>query len=337
MSFAIIRNSNYKKDNLAGLYKHNERKNTNYSNKNIDKSKFALNYSLKKCNTTYLNAFRNLQNQYDLKGRVISTTNILCEYVITSDKQFFEKIGEKETLRYFKTAYRFVANYQNLGEEFIVSAKVHNDETTPHLHIVFVPVIHKIDTKSGKQISKIACSEYWKGKDSYKRLQDNFYSYMSKSGFELERGLNGNTHLETEKLKKVTNYEVQKYQMQTINLEQEKEIIDTEELKNEHKRIIRKFNTLAKQYTRIKALTDNTIKQCEDMELKYHNIKLENAKLKQENSTLKNYIDKSIEWMSIMLNWSKERVNNLINDFIEKVERKKENDRRNNKNYFNGR
>lgn len=47
MSFAIIRNSNYKKDNLAGLYKHNERKNTNYSNKNIDKSKFALNYSLK--------------------------------------------------------------------------------------------------------------------------------------------------------------------------------------------------------------------------------------------------------------------------------------------------
>ena len=28
MSYAIIRNANYKKDNLAGLYKHNERKNT---------------------------------------------------------------------------------------------------------------------------------------------------------------------------------------------------------------------------------------------------------------------------------------------------------------------
>ena len=159
MSFAIIRNTNYKKDNLAGLYKHNERKNTNYSNKNIDKSKFSLNYSLKKCNTTYLNAFKTLQNQYDLKGRVISTTNILCEYVITSDKEFFEKIGEKETYRYFKTAYKFVSSYQNLGEEFIVSAKVHNDEATPHLHIVFIPVVHKLDTKSGKQINKIACSE----------------------------------------------------------------------------------------------------------------------------------------------------------------------------------
>lgn len=318
MSFAIIRNSNYKKDNLAGLYKHNERKNTNYSNKNIDKSKFQYNYSLKKCNTTYLNAFKNLQKQYDLKGRIISTTNILCEYVITSDKEFFEKIGEKETFRYFKTAYKFVSNYQNLGEEFIVSAKVHLDEATPHLHLVFVPVIHKLDTKSGKQISKIACSEYWKGKDSYKRLQDNFYSYMTKSGFDLERGLNGNTHIETDKLKKITNYEVQKYKMQSIHLEQEKEIIDTKELKEEYKRIIKKFNTLARQYTKIKDLTDNSSQQYEEMELEYHNIKLENAKLKQENKNLKNYIDKSIEWMSVMLNWSFERVNKFINDFIER-------------------
>ena len=37
MSYAIIRNANYKRDNLPGLYKHNERKNTNYSNKDINK------------------------------------------------------------------------------------------------------------------------------------------------------------------------------------------------------------------------------------------------------------------------------------------------------------
>lgn len=325
MSFAIIRNSNYKKDNLAGLYKHNERKNTNYSNNNIDKSKFNLNYSLKKCNTTYYNAFKTLQQQYDLKGRIISTTNILCEFVITSDKQFFDKIGEQETLRYFKTAYKFVANYQNLGEEFIVSAKVHNDEACPHMHIVFVPVIHKFDTKSGKQISKIACSEYWKGKDSYKRLQDNFHSYMTKSGFDLERGLNGNTHIETDKLKQLTNYEVQKYEMKSINLEQEKEIIDTEELKEEYKRIIRKFNTLAKQYTKIKNLTDITNQKYEDMQIEYRNIRTENIKLKQENKGLKNYIHKSIEWISVVLNWSFERVNKLINDYIERNEENERN------------
>ncbi|MFW2551570.1 plasmid recombination protein, partial [Klebsiella pneumoniae] len=83
-----------------------------------------------------------------------------------SDKDFFERIGEEETKRYFQTAYNFVAQYKNLGEKYILSAKVHMDESTPHLHIVFMPVIHKLDKKSDKKIEKIACSEYWKGKDS---------------------------------------------------------------------------------------------------------------------------------------------------------------------------
>ena len=48
MSYAIIRNANYKKDNLAGLYKHNERKNTNYSNQDINKNALLKNYTLNK-------------------------------------------------------------------------------------------------------------------------------------------------------------------------------------------------------------------------------------------------------------------------------------------------
>ena len=76
MSYAIIRNANYKKDNLAGLYKHNERKNTNYSNKDIDKTKFIKNYSLKQCNTTYLNAIKKLQKENNLQGRIVITKAI---------------------------------------------------------------------------------------------------------------------------------------------------------------------------------------------------------------------------------------------------------------------
>ena len=56
MSYAIIRNANYKKDNLAGLYKHNERKNTNYSIKDIDKTKSIKNYSIKPVSYTHLKA-----------------------------------------------------------------------------------------------------------------------------------------------------------------------------------------------------------------------------------------------------------------------------------------
>lgn len=112
-----------------------------------------------------------------------------------------KKIGEEETKRYFQTAYNFVSNYKNLGEKYILSAKVHLDESTPHLHLVFVPVINAKD-KSRKTIQRIACSEYWKGKDSYKKLQDNFYKYVTENGFDLERGKQRDVeHLSTEKLK----------------------------------------------------------------------------------------------------------------------------------------
>ena len=119
MSYAIIRNANYKKDNLAGLYKHNERKNTNYSNKDINKNNSIKNYSIKQCNTTYSKAINELIKTNDLKCRITSYTNLVCEFIITSDKEFFEKIGEEETKRYFQTAYNFVANYKNLGEQYI--------------------------------------------------------------------------------------------------------------------------------------------------------------------------------------------------------------------------
>ena len=216
MSYAIIRNANYKRDNLAGLYKHNERKNTNtILIKILIKNNSINNYSIKQCNTTYSKAIKQLINENDLKCRITSYTNLVCEFIITSDKQFFETIGEEETKRYFQTAYKFVANYKNLGEQFIVSAKVHMDESTPHMHIVFVPVVRKLDKKSGKTVNKIACSEYWKGKDSYKKLQDNFYQYIVDNGFNLERGKSSNVeHLSTEKLKQITNYDNIKYEME---------------------------------------------------------------------------------------------------------------------------
>ena len=47
MSYAIIRNTKYKRDNLKRIFRYNERRNKNYSNDNIDKEKSYLNYSQK--------------------------------------------------------------------------------------------------------------------------------------------------------------------------------------------------------------------------------------------------------------------------------------------------
>ena len=55
MSYAIIRNANYKMGQLSYVYRHNERKNTNYSNKEIHKNSSIKNYSIKGINI-YLRA-----------------------------------------------------------------------------------------------------------------------------------------------------------------------------------------------------------------------------------------------------------------------------------------
>ena len=317
MSYAIIRNANYKKDNLAGVYKHNERKNTNYSNKEINKNNSIKNYSIKQCNTTYSKAINQLINEDNLKCRITSYTNLVCEFIITSDKDFFEQIGEDETKRYFKTAYDFVSNYKNLGEKYILSAKVHLDESTPHLHIVFVPVIHKIDKNSGKQISKIACSEYWKGKDSYKQLQDDFYQYITKHDFNLERGKSKNLeHLSTEKLKQITHYENIKYeltheQIQPINTQ------DTNLIIQQNKELINYANKLKMQLSK----SYSSITTVKGLERENRNLKYENERIKLENKKLKIYIEKTFEVVKHLFNFPVDRFKRLIDNFIQSFEK----------------
>ena len=222
MSYAIIRNTKYKRDNLKGIYRHNERRNKNYSNKNINKELSYMNYSLKECKHSYEKEFDILKEKYNLKGQIKVVSNIACEYIITSDKEFFEKIGEKETKRYFETAYNFVSEYKDLGEQYIMSAKVHMDENSPHMHLVFIPVVHTQD-KKGNNIDKIACSEFWKEKDSYRRLQDAFYEYMISHNFKLERGLlkeeTGREHLDLKQYREITNFDKVKEKIQNMKLE----------------------------------------------------------------------------------------------------------------------
>ncbi len=219
MSYAIIRNTKYKRENLKGIYRHNERRNKNYSNKNINPELSHLNYSLKDCKHSYEKKFDLIKEKYNLKGQIKTVSNIACEYIITSDKEYFNSIGIDETKRYFETAYKFVCEYKNLGEQYILSAKVHMDEETPHMHLVFIPVIHTKD-KKGNSIDKIACSEFWKAKDSYRQLQDAFYNYMVANNFELERGNpSERVHLSVEDYKKITNFEESKTLLQDVKLE----------------------------------------------------------------------------------------------------------------------
>ncbi len=222
MSYAIIRNTKYKRENLKGIFRHNERKNKNYSNDNIDKEKSYLNYSIKSPQYSYEKEFDRIREKYNLKGQIKKVSNIACEYIITSDHDFFERIDEEETKRFFETAYKFVTEYKDLGEQYIISAKVHRDEQTPHMHLIFLPVVHTTD-KKGNSIDKLACSEFWEAKDSYRQLQDAFYKYMLENGFNLQRGLpkeeTNRKHYSVEEYKKITNFKQTKEVLKNIKLE----------------------------------------------------------------------------------------------------------------------
>ncbi len=102
-----------------------------------------------------------------------------------------------------------------------MSAKVHMDEETPHMHLIFLPVVHTKD-KKGNNIEKLACSEFWKAKDSYRQLQDAFYKYMTSHNFELERGApkeeTGREHIDLKEYKEITNFDKTKEKLKNMKL-----------------------------------------------------------------------------------------------------------------------
>ena len=222
MSYAIIRNEKMTRIESKGSYVHNERRTKGHTNKDIDSEKTYLNYYLKKNELSYIKEFDRLKKENDLQGNIRSNSIIMCEMLFTSDKEFFDKIGEKEIKRYFEESYNFICSYKNLGEKNIISAVVHLDEGTPHMHLIYIPVIHTKD-KEGKEIDKICCRDFWKGRDSYRQLQNAFFEYITSKGFELERGLaveeTGAKHEKIENLKKITNFENTKKILDNIKLD----------------------------------------------------------------------------------------------------------------------
>ena len=221
MSYAIVRNEKLTRDEINGNGTHNDRKAKNHSNKDIDSSRTHLNYYLKKNTLTYTKEFDKYLQETKVQAHLRNNSIVMCQMIFTSDQAFFDKIGEQETKRYFDECYKFICNYKNLGEKNIISAVVHLDEGTPHMHLMFVPIVHVKD-KNGKEIDKICARDFWKGRDSYRKLQDAYFNHVKSKGFDLERGMfvedNNRKHYTIEEYKKITNYENTKQVLNNIKL-----------------------------------------------------------------------------------------------------------------------
>ena len=293
-----------------GAYKHNERKTKNHSNKNIDSSKTELNYYLKKNELSYIKEFDKIKEKYDLKGQIRSNSNIMCEMVFTSDQKFFDKIGYEESKRYFEESYKFICEYKNLGEQNIISAVVHMDEDTPHMHLLFIPVIHTTD-KQGNKIDKVCCRDFWKGKNSYRDLQNSYFKHISEKGFKLERGelveVTNREHYSVQEYKRITNFENTKELLNSIKLE----LPETPDI-NDFKKIM---------LNRDEKIKNEIIKPKDDLIKKLYN---ENISLHKELSKQTTIIDKAEKFekeQKYLLNYNTElkvKCRNLELDFSNK-------------------
>lgn len=282
MSYAIIRNEKLTRAQAMGAYKHNERKTKNHSNKNIDSSKTELNYYLKKNELSYIKEFDKIKEKYDLKGQIRNNSNIMCEMVFTSDQKFFNEIGYEESKRYFTESYNFICNYKNLGEQNIISAVVHMDEDTPHMHLIFIPVVHTTD-KQGNKIDKVCCRDFWRGKNSYRDLQNAYFKHISEKGFKLERGelveVTNREHYSIQEYKKITNYENTKELLKNIKLE----LPETPDIKDFKKLML----------NRDEKIENEVIKPKDDLINKLYN---ENISLHKELSKQANTINIATEY-----------------------------------------
>ena len=197
MSYAIFRTQKIKLTVLDKCQRHNQRENKNYSNKDIDFNRTNLNYDLhNKQNIVYIDEInKKIKERYTGKKAIRKDAVLNVECLITSDPDFFKRIGSDETKRFFKESYEFVKT--EFGKENIIYANVHMDETTPHMHLGFTPI-----TSDGR----LSAKEWLDGKKKLTELQDKFFSYVTSKGFDLDRGVSsketGAKNIKIQSLKK---------------------------------------------------------------------------------------------------------------------------------------
>ena len=90
--------------------------------------------------------------------------------------------GFKNWAGYFKAAYRFLVKKFGMCD---IHKSIHTDETTPHMHLVCVPLL-----PGKKKKWRYSSSEFLGGRDGLRNLQTEFYEEVGKL-FGLERGIEG--------------------------------------------------------------------------------------------------------------------------------------------------
>ena len=180
----------YHKQDVAPIEKENERdENYEASNPQIDSERTRNNYRFTPYfGKTYTEFINGRIKELCLSPRKDAV--VMNSFVLGSDKTFFDGLSNVERYNFFSDCYKFFS--ERYGEENIIAAVVHNDETTPHMHLNLMPV-----TKDDR-----LCSKQLFDKPQLQKLQTDFYEAVGKR-WGLQRGKEGSQkkHLSTAEFK----------------------------------------------------------------------------------------------------------------------------------------
>lgn len=208
MSYLVFHLSKYKSSNITGLQRHNQRENRNYSNQDIDTTMSNLNYDLINSeNISFTKKVKGvIESKRTTKKAIRKDAVTYCECIISSDNEFFRKLDIKEQQRFFEVSLKFLEN--RIGKGNIISANVHLDETTPHMHLGFVPMNLDGSLSAKKMVNR----------NFLREIQENLPYTLQKNGFDIQRGEKDNNvkHLDQKIYKSNLYKEIKR--LETLNL-----------------------------------------------------------------------------------------------------------------------
>ena len=194
--YGILRFAKYKGPEIGQIEAHNERTKESYaSNPDIDTNRSKLNYNLLTPPPKYRAEAERQIREAGCRTRKDSVR--LVETLITASPEFFQGKSQNEIRAYFERALEFMKTKQDPNT--FISAVVHMDEKTPHMHLCFVSI-----TEDGR----LSAKDIVGNKKKLTKWQDEYWSYMVKKYPDLERGESasetGRTHLPPRIFKQAT-------------------------------------------------------------------------------------------------------------------------------------
>lgn len=213
--FCIMRTEKRKRTDITGIQKENTRTATEYNNK-VSPGMDVFNVVLKESN----NWLQDINNEIKAAGAKARSNSVLAlDTIYTASPAFFQGKTNQQNDDFFKDCLQF--HQEHFGH--IISAVIHYDETTPHLHVVSVPL-----TKDGR----LSARDVIGNKSKMSKTQDSFFEQVGR-GYGLERGV----HMDGQEKKQ--HISAQEHELREIKQEiaREKEHLEAIEHSEESARI----------------------------------------------------------------------------------------------------